>query len=72
MDDKQFQAINKKIDMIIKLLAQNLVKDMKSQKEKIILLSSIGYKPKEIATLLGTSNNTVSVRIYEARKEGLL
>ena len=72
MEDRPFQEINNKIDMIIRLLAQSLVKDLKYQKEKIIMLSSIGYKPAEIYKFLCTTSNTVRVRLSEARKEGLI
>jgi len=72
MADEWVQALDRKIDVIIRLLAQNLVRDMKTQKEKILLLSSIGYKPIEIANFLGTTNNTVSVALTKAKKEGLL
>ena len=72
MDEKQFEEINDKLDKIIRLLAQGLLKDMKFQKEKILMLSSIGYRPIEIANLLGTSSNTVSVTLSEAKKEKVL
>lgn len=72
MEDKPFQALNKKIDMIIKLLAQSLVKGMNTKKEKIVLLYSIGYMPVEISTFLGTTRNSVNVTITNAKKEGLL
>lgn len=58
--------------MIIKLLAQSLVKGMNTKKEKIVLLYSIGYMPVEISTFLGTTRNSVNVTITNAKKEGLL
>ena len=69
---KQFDLLNAKLDKIIKLLATNIVKDMKYQKEKIIFLYSFEYKPAEIAKLLNTTSNTVSVTVNEAKKEGRL
>lgn len=72
MDEKQFEEINDKLDKIVRLLAQSLLKDLKFQKEKILALSSIGYRPSEIATFLGTSSNTVSVTLHGARKEKIL
>lgn len=48
------------------VLALMLVKDMK-QVDAIDMLSRAGYKPMEIAGLLGTSSNTVSVAIYQSK-----
>lgn len=72
MGEKQLEEINDKLDKIVRLLAQGLLKDMKFQKEKILMLYSIGYRPLEIAQLLGTSSNTVNVTLSEARKEGMV
>ena len=69
MDDKQFTILSEKIEMIIRLLVQNLVKDMKTQKEKILMLNSLRFQPSEIARLLGTTSNTVSVTIYQSKKD---
>jgi len=67
-----FEEVIKRLDLIIKLLAMNFMKEEGSQKDKIIQLSKIGLQPKEIANILGTSSNTVSVTLSTARKEGLL
>ena len=37
-------------------------------KEKTILLNTVGLAPKEIAELLGTTPNTVSVALSAARR----
>jgi DNA-directed RNA polymerase specialized sigma24 family protein len=44
----------------------------KKQSEQVILLSKAGLEPKEIAELIGTSANTVSVLLSKLRKEGKL
>jgi len=67
-----FEEVIKRLDLIIKLLAMNFMKEEGSQKDKIIQLSKIGLQPKEIANILGTSSNTVSVTLSTARKEVLL
>ena len=67
-----FEEVIKRLDLIIKLLAMNFMNEEGSQKVKIIQLSKIGLQPKEIANILGTSSNTVSVALSTARKEGLL
>lgn len=51
-----------------RLLTNILVKDMpRIQKIKFLNMSS--YTPKEIATILGTTPNAVSVALYEIKKE---
>lgn len=42
----------------------------KKQKEKIQILSAAGFQPKEIAGLIGTTSNTVSVALANIRKSG--
>jgi DNA-directed RNA polymerase specialized sigma24 family protein len=69
MDEKQFEKILNKIDLAINLLAVNLVKDSKNQKEKITTLSAFGFKPAEIAKLIGTTANTVSVALSDLKKK---
>lgn len=68
LDDKQFTMLNEKMEMIVRLLVLNLVKDMKTQKEKILMLDSLKFKPSEIARLLGTTSNSVSVTLYQFKK----
>lgn len=50
------------------MLSLSLPKDLK-QKDKIRLLSKSGFKPKEIADILGTTPLTVSVTLSKIRKE---
>ena len=71
MNEEQFEELKEKLDQIIRLLAINFVKDYKLQKDKIITFSTLGYKPSEIAKFLGTTANTVSVTLSEARREVL-
>ena len=69
MDAKQFNEVIARMDLIIRLLAINIVKDMKTQADRILYLSSLGFRPKDIAGLLGTSQNTVNVALSKARKK---
>jgi len=69
MDEKQFKEITRKMNLIARLLALNIVKDLKVQKDKIITLSSFGFGPSEIAKLLGTTPNAVNVTLSEMRKK---
>lgn len=69
MNDEQFKELKNKLDVIIRLLSLNLVKDMNFQKDKIVTLSSFGFEPSQIAELLGTTANTVRVALSVARKK---
>jgi len=61
------RALEEKMDTLIKLVACGLIAD-KSQREQIEMLSRIGLPPKEIAGLIGTTSNTVSVILTGLRK----
>ena len=52
---------------VVRLLTILVTKDM-TQREQIQLLSSVGFGPKEIADLIGTTPNTVSVTLSAIRK----
>lgn len=67
-----YEKVIERLDLIVKLLAMNILNDEGTQKEKVIKLSKIGMQPKEIANILNTSSNSVSVALSGARKEGLL
>jgi hypothetical protein len=53
-------------ERIANLLALLLVTG-KPQPEQISLLNAAGYKPSEIARLIGTTSNTVSVTLSKRR-----
>jgi len=67
--DPQLSEISKKLDTLIRLSALNLVRDTKTQKAQIALLSDAGFRPKQIAGIIGTSENTVNVTLHSIRKE---
>ncbi|MBX3387732.1 MAG: hypothetical protein KF768_14275 [Phycisphaeraceae bacterium] len=52
---------------LLNLLALRLVSE-RQQAEQIDLLTRAGFRPIEIAALLDTSSNNVSVRLNEMRK----
>ena len=72
MNEDQFKEINAKLEKIVLLLTHNLLKEIETQKDKILFLYSLNYKPLKISRLLRTSSNTVNVRLSEARKEGII
>ncbi|MEQ9567845.1 MAG: hypothetical protein RLN85_18900 [Pseudomonadales bacterium] len=57
-----------KLETLIRLTAIGLFAD-KSQREKIELLGTAGLPAKEIAEILGTTPNTVSVTLSGLRKK---
>lgn len=67
MDDAVQKNILHELKMIKKLLAQNLLSEA-TQTEQISKLNSIGFQPKEIAEILGTTSNTVNVALNRLRK----
>ena len=68
VDEKQFQILSSKIDTIIRLLALNTVKG-KEMKEQVVLLSSSGFQPKDIADILGKRSSHIRVILHRQRKE---
>ena len=67
MEDKQFKSLSKKLDAIIALLALDKFSD-KSKSDSILLLSQFGLDNSTIASILGTTPNTVAVRLLESKK----
>ena len=62
------QEIKDKLDILVKLTALNIIKDI-DYPEQVMLLSSIGLQPKEIAELLRKTPNSVRVTLSRLRKE---
>lgn len=59
--------LTSRLDRIIRLLTMLATQDL-LQKDKILVLSKAGFKPKEIADLIDTTPNTVSVTLNSLRK----
>ena len=68
MNESKENEILQELRRISKLLALTITRELK-QKEKIELLASIGFQPKEIADLIGTTPGTVSVALVDIRKK---
>ena len=68
MDEKFVQVLTEKLDTIIKLMVLGMTEG-KNQSEQVMLLSTAGFKPKEIAKTLGTTANTVRVALSNLKKE---
>lgn len=58
----------KRLDIIIRLLAMPILAEMKTG-ERVLLLARAGLDRATIAELAGTTPETVSVRLAEARRK---
>jgi DNA-binding MarR family transcriptional regulator len=67
MTDKIVAELIRKLDVLIGLTAIHVL-EKKSQKEKVELLGRAGLAVKDIAALVGTTPNTVSVTLSKLRK----
>lgn len=68
MNESKENEILQELQRISKLLSLTVTRELK-QREKIELLSSIGFQPREIADLIGTTPGTVSVTLVDIRKK---
>ena len=65
MNEIQFKELLNKIDLLVKLQGINVVNQIKTDKDKILILSDLGLSPKEI-------NNITGIRIqyiYDIRSQ---
>jgi len=69
--DGLLTEISNKLDTLTRLYAIGLVREIKLQKDQISVLDEAGFKPKQIADILGTTSNTVSVSLNAIKKERL-
>lgn len=68
MNNPKEEEILQELRRITKLLALTATRDQ-IQRDRIAVLSGIGFQPKEIANLLGTTAGTVSVTLTAIRKK---
>lgn len=61
-------ALGAKLDTLIRIQAALAVKDMATQRERIVFLYGAGLGPSAIAAVLGTTPKTVSVAMSKHRK----
>jgi len=71
MEEKQFEEIIKKLDLIAKLISLDLIKSEKTLTARVEVLDSSGFKPKEIAVLLGKEPNHIHQILHRLRKKGI-
>lgn len=68
MTSQQLDDVLSELRKIVRLMTLSMTKDL-TQREQIALLSGAGLQPKEIAELIGTTPNTVSVTLVQIRKQ---
>lgn len=61
--------VAKKLDLLIKLTAVNVVRDDKTQTESILKLNSLGIGYKDIANILGTSESYAALILSKNKKK---
>ena len=68
MTDAVAKEISDKLDLLVSLMAISVL-DGKPQKEQVELLDKAGLAPKDIAALVGTTPNTVSVTLSKLKEK---
>ena len=68
MNDYQFNELSQKIDLLVRISALKIVKDL-DYREQVVILDKIGFQPKEIASILGKSPNNVNVTLHLIKKK---
>lgn len=69
MTDENFDRIEAKLDIIIRLLAKQIVGE-KTNTEAAPYLHKLGLSPSEIASILDSTPGAVSKYVSEAKKKG--
>ncbi|MEM3458974.1 MAG: hypothetical protein QXN36_00075 [Candidatus Bathyarchaeia archaeon] len=67
INEKQFDELSNKLDILIKVTAASVFKD-KPISDGILFLSDLGMQSSEIAKVLGTTPAYVNKVRYEAKK----
>ena len=63
------EEIEKKLDILIRLNALNIIKEGKTQTESIIKLNNIGIGYRDIAKILGSSESYVALILSKNKKK---
>ena len=65
---KKDETLEEKMDIVIKLLAMNLIKDLKTEKEKVHFLHNIaGLESYKVAEIMNKSTKELSQYLYEKK-----
>lgn len=62
---KKQESLEEKLDYVIKLLAMNIVKDLKTEKDKVnFLQNEIGLDSSKIAEIMNKTTKELSTYLY--------
>jgi len=67
MEDKQVERLFAKLDLILKILAIDKLSG-KKQVEQVALLTDFGFRPSEIATVLGRKPTEITSVLAKMKK----
>jgi hypothetical protein len=71
MEKEQFQELLAKLDRITMLLAISIIRGLKPE-DQIMMLSTAGFQPSQIAGIVGKTPNAVRIMLHDLRKKGQL
>ena len=63
-----WDEVSRELRRLGRILAVIAISNEESQRDKIARLDEMGFLPSEIAKIVGTSANTVSVSLHEIRR----
>lgn len=68
MDKDQFNSVDKKLDLVVNLLAAQMIQG-KDYRQQLEILDAVGMKTKVIALLTGKTENNVKVTLHLIKKK---
>jgi DNA-binding CsgD family transcriptional regulator len=68
MNDDNFEKLMVQLNKLTRVVALSSTMNL-TITERILLLGKSGFRPNEIAEIVGTSSNVVNVRLSEYRKK---
>lgn len=69
MHEEQFSEFMDKLDLLVRVLLLNILADVKTQKERVLKLSSVGLTPTQIAHILNAPIGSVTKTLSRKRRE---
>jgi hypothetical protein len=66
--NSDLSRVEAKLDVLIRLMAISVAPDSMSLKERAVRLQRAGLGPTEIAAIVGSTSNAVSVALHGAKK----
>jgi len=69
MPKSEQEQILSRLNMISKLLAFQLVREMPTREQQVDLLDAVGYSPREIGDMLGIKAGTVTTTLFNVRQK---